>query len=383
MTHTDVGSGTDTTELEPVGGSAPGPGGLRRVLGTLIARRRPDLVPAVASAAALAIVVGLELGTGLDLLQAVVAGLQSGAVYALVALGITLVYKATNVLNFAQGELGTVPAFFVFVALAGFDPAAGVLPEEISTLSMVGWSVVAVALGAVLAMAINTLIVQRLVDSSPVTALVATIGIALLLTASELIVFGAQARRFPRFVEGTPCLSSANGECTVFLSIGGVRILWNVILVIAVLTLAAGLLAAFFRTPPGIALLATAQEPYAAELHGVSVRTMSTIAWGAAGALGAVAGILGAGVFTSLTPGLVTSTFLIPAFTGAVLGGLTSMSGAVVGGLLLGVSVALANEVWSTFGLADVVPGPPQVVTFALLLAVLLLRPQGLLGGGR
>ena len=106
--------------------------------------------------------------------------------------------------------------------------------------------------------------------------------------------------------------------------------------ILAVLAGVALALAAFFRSAPGVALLATAEDPFAAELQGVPVERMRAMAWGAAGALGALAGVLGAGVFESLTPGLVTSTFMIPAFTGVVLGGITSMVGAVVGRLRAG-----------------------------------------------
>jgi branched-chain amino acid transport system permease protein len=154
---------------------------------------------------------------------------------------------------------------------------------------------------------------------------------------------------------------------------------WQNVLIIIVLAGAAALLALLFRTPPGVALLATAQEPFAAELQGVPVATMRTLAWATAGALGAVAGMLGAGVFSSsFSPGLMTSTFLIPAFVGAVLGGIASMVGAVAGGLILGVTVATANQLVRTFELD--IPGPPQLAVFVVLLAVLVFRPTGLFG---
>ena len=105
---------------------------------------------------------------------------------------------------------------------------------------------------------------------------------------------------------------------------------------------------------------------------------MRTLAWALAGVLGALAGLLGAGVFASIAPAFMTSTFLIPALTGAVLGGLTSMVGAVAGGLLLGIVVSAANQINRSFELG--VPGPPQVAAIIVLLVVLLVRPRGLLG---
>lgn len=362
------GADVDTTELEVQDGEEVRIVGLPPWAGRL-----------VLAIAALGLGTYVWVGLDINLLRVAVNGIQPGAVYALVALGIALVYKSTRVLNFAQGELGTAPAFFVFVALAGWDVGADRL-DDVSKLEMLGWAGVAVLLGVILAVAINTLVVQRLADKSNVIALVATVGVALLFSSTELIIFEAQRRTFPRFVDGIPCLASDGGECTQFLALAGARIPWNALIVMGVLAVAAALLAAFFRTPPGIALLATSQEPYAAELHGVSTRAMSNIAWGAAGALGAIAGILGAGVFEGITPGLITTTFLIPAFTGAVLGGLNSMVGAVAGGLILGVSVALGNAIWTQFELSSTIPGPPQVVTFGLLLLVLLVRPRGLFG---
>jgi branched-chain amino acid transport system permease protein len=129
-------------------------------------------------------------------------------------------------------------------------------------------------------------------------------------------------------------------------------------------------------------MLASAQEPFAASLSGVSPRAMSRLAWALAGGLGVLAGVLGAGVFERITPGMVTTTFMVPAFTAAVLGGLTSMAGAVVGGLLLGLTVSFANALVLNYGWTATVPGPPFIATFVVLLLVLYLRPQGLLGKG-
>ena len=142
--------------------------------------------------------------------------------------------------------------------------------------------------------------------------------------------------------------------------------------------LAAGVLAVYFKTPHGVALLATSQDPFAAELQGINVNAMTSSAWGVAGALAALAGLLGAGVFNLLSPGLLLSTFLIPAFTGVIIGGITSMVGAVAGGLLLGLIVATANQVNTSFSLG--LPGPPQIAVLLSLLLVLLFRPRGLLG---
>ncbi|MBA2608845.1 MAG: branched-chain amino acid ABC transporter permease [Actinobacteria bacterium] len=297
-------------------------------------------------------------------IEVIVFGLQRGAIFGLVGLGLALVYKATRILNFAQGELGTVPAFAALMLMIGFESSGDKAANRGLLLPAI---VLAVVIGAALGVALYVAVIRPLGKVSPVTSLVATAGVALLLTTLELNVFEARARRFPRPVNGG------------FRLIGtSVIVDWHTVVILAVLGGVALALAAFFRSAPGVALLATADDPFAAELQGVPVERMRAMAWGAAGALGALAGVLGAGVFESLTPGLVTSTFMIPAFTGVVLGGITSMVGAVVGGFALGIVSQAAIQIVTSYNLD--VPGPPQLAVLLVLLAVLLVRPQGLLG---
>lgn len=351
---------------------------------------RSWLRPAIIAGIGLAVLIAIAISE-MNLLSIVVNGLQVGAIYSLVALGLALVYKSTRVLNFAQGELGTVPAWVVFMILVGGNLEAATGDPGLGT--MLWATAVAVVVGAALAVLINLFVIRRLADVRPVTTLVATVGVTLAFTSVQLIVFQAQARPFPRFVNGAPpgvdlgitCLSTATdaGECagsSGAFAIGGAIISWHFVIIVVVLATVAMLLAAFFRTPPGIALLATSQEPYAAELYGVSVRTMSTIAWAFAGAFAALGGVLGAGVFQRISPGLITTTFLIPAIVAAVLGGITSMVGAVVGGLILGFAVSFANTLVASYNLSAVLPGPPQIATMAVLLGILLFRPRGLFG---
>ena len=361
---------------------------VEKVLGPPEARpKRAGIVGAIVVAAVLLSTIG-----NVNLLSVMVNGLQTGVVYALVAIGIALVYKSTRVLNFAQGEVGTVAAYIVFMGLARGDKLVILQQSEVSFLRMVAFTLLAIAVGAGLSIAINLGIVSQLKDGAAVTTLVATIGVALLLSGGQLLYFEALPRSFPQFLTGGPkgfeifgaCFTQADlegvcqtGEGAIF-AIGGVNVTYQFLLTTAILGVVAAMLAIFFRTPAGIALLATSQEPFAAQLQGVSVKSMSALAWGTAGAFGALAGVLGGGVFQSITPGFMTASFPIPAIVAAVLGGITSMPGAVVGALLLGVAQTLANEIAGANSLS--IPGPPQIATFGVLLLVLLFRPRGLFG---
>lgn len=296
--------------------------------------------------------------------EVIVFGIQRGAVFSLVGLGLALVYRSTRILNFAQGELGTVPAFFAFLVMTHFKVAGD---PEVHRGLLLPAIVVAVVVGAVLGVVLYAVVIRPLGKVSPVTSLVATAGVALLLTTVQVNWFEPRGRIFPRPVAGG-----------FDLPLVDIVVEWHTIVILAVLAGVALALAAFFRSGPGVALLATAEDPFAAELQGVPVERMRAMAWGAAGGLGALAGVLGAGVFESLSPGLVTSSFMIPAFTGVVLGGITSMVGAVVGGFALGIVSQAAIQIVTSFDLE--VPGPPQLAVLVVLLAVLLVRPQGLLG---
>lgn len=340
------------------------------------------------------VVMLIELGSsrrplGFSLAAGFANGLQTGAVFALIALGVALIYRATKVVNFAQGELGSLPAFLVLAALAGFN--LDTFDGERNLGLMILYVLLAVVLGAALAVAINLGVVRKLANATPVTSLVATAGLTLMLIASQIIFFGPNRYSYPRIIEGAPggfkigpfCLSQlTDGVCDTSksMALGGQVVPWNTFLVLGVLALVSFGLAVFFRTPAGVALLATAQEPYAAELYGISPALMSSLAWGAAGAFGALAGVLGAGVFSEAFPGFMTASFLLQGLVAAVLGGITSMVGAVIGGLIVGMVFSLANFAAFQYSFLNDVPGPSFLAVFLVLVLVLIVRPTGLLG---
>lgn len=297
------------------------------------------------------------------LLQTLIVGVQVGAIYGLIALGLALVYKATRVFNFAHGEFGTVAVFSVWLLLpeAAFTPAGG--PGVSVSGALFLFAAVGLVVGTAFGMATYLLVVRPLTGRPEVTVLVATAGVALAAVSLQLIMGRAEPRSMPSFIDGRA------------FTLASVNITWQTVFTIVVLAVVAVALGIFFRTRVGTALLATAQEPFAATLAGISTTTMSLVTWGVAGFLAAAGGLMATASDRLLTPGIMTGKYLIPAFTAAILGGITSMPGAVLGGMLLGVIQASSNNY-----LPASWPGKPQIGVFVILVAVLLLRPRGLLG---
>jgi branched-chain amino acid transport system permease protein len=229
---------------------------------------------------------------------------------------------------------------------------------------MLGALVVAVVLGIV----VERLVVRPLFDAPRVTLLVATAGVALLATAVEIWFGEATARPLDRAL---PTLNR--------VSVLGVQISDQRLMLLGVLVALAILLALFFRkTNLGLAILGASQEPTATELMGISVKRLSTLTWAIAALLGGLAGVLAIPEGGGFAPGALTVAFLIPAFTAAVLGGMTSLPGAFLGGVIVGVVEAVGTSA----AIFEDIPGTPgTLLVFLVLLIVLTVRPQGLLGG--
>lgn len=284
-----------------------------------------------------------------ELNQALVIGVITGAVYSLLGLGLVLVYKASGVFNFAQAEFGGVAVYGMFIATELYDIPYGVA------------IVLGLAAAVVVGLLTERFIIRPLSDSPRVTLLVATVGVALLLIGIE----------FWRTNENPVRVLAPLSQVTDRVSLFGVQISDQRLVTIFVLGVVAAMLAAFFRSARGLAVLAASQDATAAELVGVSVNQVSRLTWGLAALLGGVAGILYApsGPFN---PGFLTQQALIPAFTGVVIGGVTSLPGAAIGGMVVGVLQALGGTSALDF------PGSSALVVFLLLLVVLLVRPQGI-----
>ncbi|HVE98658.1 MAG TPA: branched-chain amino acid ABC transporter permease [Mycobacteriales bacterium] len=288
-----------------------------------------------------------------DFTTPLVSGAIQGAVYGLLGLGLVLLYKGNRIFNFAQGEFGTVAAFLVLVSSTG----AGIFPKMPFPVAIV----VGLVAGTLMALVTERLVIRPLFRQPKVTMVVATAGVALLAISFELFFNGTNGRNARPIVAGEAIRS------------GGLSITWQQVVIVGVLATLALASALFFsRTQTGVAILAVSQEPTATSLVGISVNRISALTWGMAGFLGAIAGILLAPT-TLFGPGFMTTSALIPGFTAAVFGGITSLPGAFLGGVLIGIAEQFGNKI-------DLFPGANRVVVFALLLVILLIKPAGLLG---
>lgn len=281
-----------------------------------------------------------------EFVQFLVSGLTVGAVYALVALGFTLVYNASDVVNFAQGE---------FVMLGGmvtvFATAAGV-PLPLAAL-------LAVCVAVVVGLLLYWLAIEPARDASPVTLIIITIGASILLRGAAQILFDKQFHKLPSISGDTPVnLLGAAIQPQSFWVLGGTAVI--VILLYVFLE----------RTVLGKAVLATAANRLAARLVGINTATVMALAFGGSAAIGAVAGILITPI--TLTSYDVGTMLALKGFAAAMLGGMGNPLGAVAGGLLLGLLEA--------FGVGYISSTYKDAFAFIVILLVLFAMPQGLFG---
>ena len=303
----------------------------------------------------------------------VVLGLTNGAIFGLVALGLVLVYKGTRVFNFAQGEFGTLCGYFCLVALGESRYGGPTLPY---------WAAVLIALFATLLLGLlfERAIARPLLNAPRVTVLVATIATALLFIGLEIVFFEIE----PTNLRGVFTTDSAGifSEKTAFnLPIDPQRQI-----AIAVL-LAFGVALAYFfsRTDLGLAVLATSQDAFATRVVGIGVERMSRFIWAGAAVLGGIAALIYIPIAGLLVPGVMTSNILIPAFTGAVVGGMNSLPGAFLGGITIGVVQSVSTWAVGHYSIGEsaiteVIPASEQISILLVLLIILIARPAGLLG---
>jgi len=282
-------------------------------------------------------------------LQQVVSGLATGGVYASLALALVLIYRSTRVINFAQGEMGM---FTTFIALWLIDAGWPYWGAFFATLGMA-------FVGGVL---LERVVIRPVERAPVVTVVIVTIGLLIALNGAAFWIWGGETRSFP------------SAFSTRAIHVGGVAFSIQDFGVIGVSLGAVLLLYLFFRfTKLGLALRAAALNPEASRLVGVRVSWMLALGWGFAAVLGALSGMMVAPL-VFLDPNMMRAVLLY-ALAAAILGGLDSPLGAVVGGLSLGVGLNLVSTYVGFVG--DELKLP---VAFVVILAVLLVRPVGLFG---
>jgi branched-chain amino acid transport system permease protein len=278
--------------------------------------------------------------------QYLLSGITTGAIYALVALGFALIYNASHVINFAQGE---------FVMIGGMATAA-LFEAGIPIYFSIPLAIAAATLVGVL---LEKLAVEPAREASVVTLIIITIGASILLRGLATLVWDKKIHRVPAF----------SGEQPILL--GDASLLPQVLWVLGVSAVAVALLTWFFRrTLTGKAILAVSHNRLAARLMGISVRRVLAVSFALAAALGALAGVLIAPIsFTSWDVGVMLG---LKGFAAAILGGLGSSAGAVAGGLALGLIEALGAGYLSS--------AYKDVFAFLIIIAALVFLPNGILG---
>ena len=286
----------------------------------------------------------------MSFLSYLINGISLGSVYAIIALGYTMVYGIAKMLNFAHGDIIMVGGFTVFtiVSTAGGSPVVGVLAS--------------IVVCTVLGVTIEKVAYRPLRGASPLAVLITAIGVSYLLQNVALLIFGSNARQFTSVVT-LPALKLAGGK----LSISGVTIVTIITCVIIMLALTTFI----NKTKIGQAMLAVSEDKGAATLMGINVNGTIAVTFAIGSSLAAIAGVLLCSAYPSLTP-YTGSMPGIKAFVAAVFGGIGLIPGAMIGGILLGVIENLAKAYISS-QLAD-------AIVFSVLIIVLLVRPTGILG---
>ena len=277
-------------------------------------------------------------------------GISLGSVYAIIALGYTMVYGIAKMLNFAHGDVIMIGCYIVFTMMTtlGMNPIVSILT------AVVGCTVLGVV--------IEKIAYKPLRKASPLAVLITAIGVSYFLENAALLIFGADTRSFTNVVT-LPALKLAGGA----LTISGTTI----VTFLACVVIMAALMLFIKKTKAGQAMLAVSEDKDAAQLMGVNVNATISLTFAIGSGLAAVAGVLFCSAYPTLTPytGAMPG---IKAFTAAVFGGIGSIPGALIGGILLGV-IEILGRAYISSQLSD-------AIVFAVLIIVLLVKPSGILG---
>lgn len=277
-------------------------------------------------------------------------GISLGSVYAIIALGYTMVYGIAKMLNFAHGDVIMIGSYVVFVTVStmGLPPMAGVL--------------LAVAVCTLLGMTIERIAYKPLRGASPLAVLITAIGVSYLLQNVALLIFGADTKSFTSVVT-LPAIKLAGGEMTITGE--------TIVTILSCIVIIIGLTAFINKSKAGQAMLAVSEDRGAATLMGINVNGTIALTFAIGSALAAIAGVLLCSAYPSLTP-YTGSMPGIKAFVAAVFGGIGSIPGAFIGGILLGV-IEILSKAYISSQMSD-------AIVFSVLIIVLLVKPTGILG---
>jgi branched-chain amino acid transport system permease protein len=321
-------------------------------------------------------------------LQQIVNGLTLGCVYAMVALGYTMVYGIIQLINFAHGEvvmIGCMVAFSVIVALA---------PSGMPPLVIVGMGILAaVPVCMAVGFTVERVAYRPLRNAPRLAPLITAIGVSIILQNLALLVWSRNIIAFPQIIELRLFHLGASEHSAAISNV-------QIAIITTSVTLMAGLIALVYRTRTGIAMRATQQNPQVAGLMGIDINRVISFTFVIGAALGAVAGVM-VGTYYGIAHYQMGFLLGLKAFSAAVLGGIGNIGGAVLGGILMGLIEALGAGYMGDFtnvclldrflpGFAEVCAASPEsslfgsnykdVYAFIVLILVLVFRPQGLLG---
>ena len=277
-------------------------------------------------------------------------GVSLGSVYAIIALGYTMVYGIAKMLNFAHGDIIMVGSYVAFIAINSMG-----LPVPVSIL-------LSVVVCTVLGMVIERVAYKPLRHASKLAVLITAIGASYFLQNVALLIFGANTKSFTSIV-GNGSVQLAGGALSVTMV--------TIVTVIACVVIMIGLMAFMKYSKAGHAMLAVSEDDGAAQLMGINVNATIALTFAIGSGLAAIAGVLLCSAYPSLTP-YTGSMPGIKAFVAAVFGGIGSIPGAFIGGILLGV-IEILGKAYISSQLAD-------AIVFAVLIVVLVVKPTGLLG---
>ena len=287
----------------------------------------------------------------MSFIKYLISGLSLGSVYALIALGYTMVYGIAKMLNFAHGDVIMIGAFttYTICSTAGLPPAVGVL--------------VAVVLCTILGMLIEKIAYKPLRKaSSPLAVLITAIGVSYFLQNLALLIFGANTKAFTSVVS-MEAIKLADGQITITGE--------TIVTILSCIVIMICLMLFIKMTKAGQAMLAVSEDKGAAQLMGINVNGTIALTFAIGSALAAIAGVLLCSAYPSLSP-YTGSMPGIKAFVAAVFGGIGSIPGAFIGGILLGI-IEIFAKAYISSQVAD-------AIVFAVLIIVLLIKPTGLLG---